>query len=257
MCHLQIELWKSRSKPFAHFKHAQEKRPESRGLTMEHFMLAPIQRIPRYRLLLQNLLEATSPLAPEYSTLQRTMSRAREGLALVRAAVPALAGLRLFQHVVPCLSLVPVGVVRSIEEVNNHIDQAVQQQDARLQLLDLKRRLVGGNIGDLVAPGRMPVLESELVVVNCSQRKVRCSAALRGGVVLPRAPLVSVLLRDVFNQKTLCASLPLPAYAAQRRHSAVRPLSVLQAESSRGIQRLKVCDSRDWVLLHWVYITPL
>lgn len=68
---LQIELWKTRSKGFASFKTSQEKRPESRGLTMEHFMLAPIQRIPRYRLLLQNLLQATPTSSLEYHALQR------------------------------------------------------------------------------------------------------------------------------------------------------------------------------------------
>lgn len=40
---------------------------------MEHLMLAPIQRIPRYRLLLQSLLEATPLAAPGRATLQRVL----------------------------------------------------------------------------------------------------------------------------------------------------------------------------------------
>lgn len=64
-------------------------------------------------------------------------------------------------------------MVTTIEEVNTHINQAVQRQDARLQLVDLQRRLIGGGLGDLVVPSRTPVLETELYVINCSARQVR------------------------------------------------------------------------------------
>ena len=133
-------------------------------------MLVPIQRIPRYRLLLQSLLQATPATSPEYHALQR---KPREGRKEPNFLVRQHAA-HIYSYRCRCSFYLPflAGLVKNIEEVNNHIDQAVQQQDARLQLLDLKRRLVGVNIGDLVAPGRLPVLESELVVVNCSARKV-------------------------------------------------------------------------------------
>jgi len=43
-----------------------EKRPECRGLKIEHFLLKPVQRLPQYKLLLETYLKNLNPQSEDY-----------------------------------------------------------------------------------------------------------------------------------------------------------------------------------------------
>ena len=48
--------------------------PESRGLILQAFLVLPVQRIPRYKLLLEDLLKKTPPSHIDYLDLKRAIS---------------------------------------------------------------------------------------------------------------------------------------------------------------------------------------
>ena len=49
------------------------KKPRVRQLPLSSFLIMPIQRVPRYKLLLQELLKHTSPTHPDYASLQQAL----------------------------------------------------------------------------------------------------------------------------------------------------------------------------------------
>ncbi|KAI6027049.1 hypothetical protein EDC04DRAFT_3116184 [Pisolithus marmoratus] len=58
---------------FTTFLHTQESHPRCAHLRLSDYLLTPVQRCPRYLLLLKDLLQATDPASSEYEALQRTL----------------------------------------------------------------------------------------------------------------------------------------------------------------------------------------
>ncbi len=48
--------------------------PTFGGLTLSGYLIMPIQRIPRYKLLLEVILQNTQPDHPDYENLQKALS---------------------------------------------------------------------------------------------------------------------------------------------------------------------------------------
>jgi len=48
--------------------------PTFGGLTLSGYLIMPIQRIPRYKLLLEVILQNTQPDHPDYANLQKALS---------------------------------------------------------------------------------------------------------------------------------------------------------------------------------------
>ncbi|XP_077565430.1 rho guanine nucleotide exchange factor 39 isoform X2 [Stigmatopora nigra] len=69
-------LWvqRKRSKAFRRFKELQEARPEFRDHKLEDLLQLPIERIHRYKVLLQEMTANTSPDNPEFQQLSRMVA---------------------------------------------------------------------------------------------------------------------------------------------------------------------------------------
>ena len=50
------------------------------GLSIQAYLINPVQRIPRYKLLLENLLKHTQSSHPDYEDLQRALGQIQQGI---------------------------------------------------------------------------------------------------------------------------------------------------------------------------------
>eukprot|EP01097_Dermamoeba_algensis_P002089 TRINITY_DN1833_c0_g3_i2.p1 TRINITY_DN1833_c0_g3~~TRINITY_DN1833_c0_g3_i2.p1 ORF type:complete len:478 (+),score=124.98 TRINITY_DN1833_c0_g3_i2:312-1745(+) len=74
---LQMELMQKNSKFAAFIKEGQEN-PSLSGLSFGAFMILPVQRIPRYQLLLRELCTHTSPEHPDYVNLNKAYEKMKD-----------------------------------------------------------------------------------------------------------------------------------------------------------------------------------
>ncbi|PVD33339.1 hypothetical protein C0Q70_04593 [Pomacea canaliculata] len=65
-----LQEWRQKKPEFADFIATQESRPELMMLSIDALLIMPVQRIPRYRLLLEDLLEHTHKKDPDYLQLK-------------------------------------------------------------------------------------------------------------------------------------------------------------------------------------------
>ncbi|XP_033752641.1 rho guanine nucleotide exchange factor 39-like [Pecten maximus] len=65
-----LQEWMQKSPDFAQFIHSQEDKPEVKGLKINALLITPVQRVPRYKLLLEDLMEHTCPDHHDYPHLQ-------------------------------------------------------------------------------------------------------------------------------------------------------------------------------------------
>mmetsp|Transcript_19181 Transcript_19181/g.53846 ORF Transcript_19181/g.53846 Transcript_19181/m.53846 type:complete len:488 (+) Transcript_19181:60-1523(+) len=89
------------------------------------FMIMPIQRVPRYILLMRDLLEKTSFDHPDYPLIQRA--------------------------------------IRKLEEVASHANAAIKQGENVEKILKIQSQIIGAN--DLLQPARVFVMEGELMKI--------------------------------------------------------------------------------------------
>nr|CAD7410747.1 unnamed protein product [Timema poppensis] len=101
----------------------QESRPEV-GAKLTSLLITPIQRVPRYCLLLREVLAHTAPSHPDYNVLQRSLSE--------------------------------------VERVAKHINGLVQDYENMQKMLELQRSLCG-NKPCLITPGRRFIKEGMLM----------------------------------------------------------------------------------------------
>ncbi|XP_070199938.1 rho guanine nucleotide exchange factor 39-like [Littorina saxatilis] len=73
-----LQEWTQKSSEFAEFIQTQEARPELMGLKINALLITPVQRVPRYKLLLENLLEHTPRDHHDYSQLQEATKQIGE-----------------------------------------------------------------------------------------------------------------------------------------------------------------------------------
>lgn len=90
---------------FAKFLESQETRPEVQS-KLSALLIAPIQRVPRYRLLLKQLLQHTASRDPSYSLLRDSL--------------------------------------KNVENAANHINSSLKDQENAQRLIELQRNLRGG-----------------------------------------------------------------------------------------------------------------
>uniref|UniRef100_A0A1B6DCI2 DH domain-containing protein n=1 Tax=Clastoptera arizonana TaxID=38151 RepID=A0A1B6DCI2_9HEMI len=104
----------------------QESRPEI-GCKLSSLLITPIQRIPRYRLLLRELLSKTESTHPHYSVLKDALSE--------------------------------------IGKVTEHINGLVKELESMHRLIDIQRCFKGGN-PIIISPGRKLIKEGRLLKVS-------------------------------------------------------------------------------------------
>lgn len=121
-----------RSNPrLAAFILTQETRPEVSN-KLAALLIVPIQRIPRYRLLLQEVLSHTTPFQQDYYTLQNAL--------------------------------------QEVERTARHINGLVQEQENMEKMLQLQKSLRHGRPG-IITPGRKFVREGILMKVSSNGRR--------------------------------------------------------------------------------------
>ncbi|XP_041366523.1 rho guanine nucleotide exchange factor 39-like [Gigantopelta aegis] len=70
-----LQEWKQKKPEFSDYIKTQEARPEVQGLTLNALLITPVQRIPRYKLLLEGLLEHTPKDHHDYHSLHDATSQ--------------------------------------------------------------------------------------------------------------------------------------------------------------------------------------
>ncbi|KAJ2387672.1 hypothetical protein GGI23_006221, partial [Coemansia sp. RSA 2559] len=109
-----ISLWLSENHDFARFIHEASSSPECKGLSFQSYLLLPVQRIPRYKLLLEDLLRHTAVDHVD-----------RQSIA---------------------------DALRLIEDVAAFVNENIQEHEMALSIVEIQRTL--GMKESLLVPGR-------------------------------------------------------------------------------------------------------
>lgn len=109
---------------FTRLVNFQENREEMQSLKLSALLVTPIQRIPRYRLLVGTLLEKTPSDAIDYAKLNDAHEK--------------------------------------LDEVANHINECVRQHENFTKMLSVQNRFVGENKPQIITPGRVFIKEGKL-----------------------------------------------------------------------------------------------
>jgi len=111
-----IEEQERKNQHFLAFKESQENKEEMQGLKLRALLITPIQRIPRYKLLLDTLLEKTSPDHPDYKKLRDACAE--------------------------------------VSNVATHINECLRLHENFNKMLSIQNSLIGDSAPRILAPGR-------------------------------------------------------------------------------------------------------
>ncbi|XP_013402225.1 rho guanine nucleotide exchange factor 39 [Lingula anatina] len=120
--------WEQKKPEFSAFRRAQEEESEVMGLKFNALLITPVQRIPRYKLLLEDLLENTPPEDDDYKALKDA--------AIMIAGVAA------------------------------HINEHIKEHDNFQKMLAIQNNLTGNTAPRIVAPGRRFIKDGMLKKVS-------------------------------------------------------------------------------------------
>ncbi|KAL9652589.1 hypothetical protein ABK040_000156 [Willaertia magna] len=70
----KVEALEKSSKPFAQFLHKVYENPENGGFILTAYLITPVQRIPRIKLLLQEIIKRSDPSHIDYTLLNNSLS---------------------------------------------------------------------------------------------------------------------------------------------------------------------------------------
>lgn len=129
---------------FKRFLEANESRPEVQRKLIS-LLIAPIQRVPRYRMLLQQVVLYSSPADAEFRGLQES--------------------------------------VREVEATVNHLNAVIQDQENMQALLDLQNSLTGRQPA-IVQPSRKVIREGALMKMSSSGQKLRRHCVLMSDIFM-------------------------------------------------------------------------
>ncbi|KAJ7390472.1 Rho guanyl-nucleotide exchange factor [Desmophyllum pertusum] len=125
-----LQEWEKKSVEFATFKKAQEMRDECKGLNLAALLITPVQRVPRYKLLLESLLNKTPKEHADFEKLQEATVE--------------------------------------INKVAHHINENIRQRENFQKMLSIQNSLTGEGAPKILAPGRLFIKEGPLLKV-CSR----------------------------------------------------------------------------------------
>ncbi|BFZ15885.1 hypothetical protein BsWGS_18924 [Bradybaena similaris] len=122
-----LQEWQNKSAEFARFVSRQEDRPEVKGLKLNALLITPIQRIPRYKMLLEELLNHTPVEHHDYHKLKEATEK--------------------------------------IGEIASHINEHVRQNENFIKMLAIQR-MFDSSAPKLLTPGRLFLKEGLLKKVS-------------------------------------------------------------------------------------------
>ena len=120
-----VEKWNNKSKAFRSFVSSQESRPEVQ-LKLNSLLITPIQRVPRYKMLLEDVIKKTPEHHPDKESLKQALQQ--------------------------------------IGEVAQHIEERLKEHEMTKTMLDLQNSLAGGQ-PKILAPGRRLLKRGKLMKV--------------------------------------------------------------------------------------------
>eukprot|EP00808_Paulinella_micropora_P007317 g11554.t1 len=123
----RLEQLLSKNKPFRKLHDANQNKEESKGLSLASLLIVPIQRIPRYKLLIQELLKCSGEDAAEQT----------EGLE---------------------------EALRQVSAVATDINDAIESMRNREMILSLQESF--GNVMQLITPSRKYIMQGALTKVG-------------------------------------------------------------------------------------------
>ncbi|XP_005099517.1 putative protein tag-52 [Aplysia californica] len=118
-----LQEWQQKSTEFAEFVSRQESRPEVMGLKLPALLITPVQRIPRYKLLLEELLNSTPVEHHDYEKLREAADK--------------------------------------LAEIASHINEHIRQNENFMKMLAIQRSF-DSSAPKLLAPGRQFIKEGPL-----------------------------------------------------------------------------------------------
>lgn len=160
---------------FAKFIENQETRPEVQN-KLSALLITPIQRVPRYKLLLNQLYELTTPTDKDY-TLLKGKSYCNQEQIIVKAIsltiiffnvlLTLAIEIKITEHLTFrtyiknaiyiilnfLLICLIVDCMKKIEEAALHINKVIEEQENAQRLLELQRYLRGGE-PNIITPGK-------------------------------------------------------------------------------------------------------
>lgn len=120
-----VEQWTERSKQFRVLVSNQESRPEVKH-KLNALLITPIQRVPRYKLLLEDVIKNTPECHPDKASLKEALEQ--------------------------------------IDAVAWHINEQIREHENSMKMVDIQKSLVGG-FPKIVAPGRKLLKQGNLMKV--------------------------------------------------------------------------------------------
>ncbi|XP_028411473.1 FYVE, RhoGEF and PH domain-containing protein 4-like [Dendronephthya gigantea] len=125
-----IKEWEKKCPKFAAFKEKQENLEEAKGLKLNALLITPIQRIPRYKMLLENLLWKTSDDHTDFNKLKEAVDQ--------------------------------------ISKVALHINENIRQHENFQKILSIQNSFSREGAPKILAPGRVFLKEGTLLKVGKS-----------------------------------------------------------------------------------------
>ncbi|XP_047134079.1 rho guanine nucleotide exchange factor 39 isoform X1 [Hydra vulgaris] len=120
--------WQNKSPDFARLLQFQENLEEMQNLRMRALLITPVQRVPRYRLLLCSLLEHTPTYDPDYLKLKEAYDE--------------------------------------ISKVATHINECIRQHENFQKMLAIQKSFSGDNAPKVLAPGRFFLKEGPVIKIT-------------------------------------------------------------------------------------------
>ena len=120
-----VEKWTIKSKAFKTFVLSQESRPEIQ-LKLNSLLITPIQRVPRYKMLLEDVIKKTPEHHPDKNSLHEAL--------------------------------------KQIGEVAQHIEERLKEHEMTKIMLNIQKSLAGGQ-PNIISPGRRLLKQGKLMKV--------------------------------------------------------------------------------------------
>ncbi|XP_063960592.1 rho guanine nucleotide exchange factor 39-like isoform X2 [Lytechinus pictus] len=122
-----LQEWESKAANFVRFLRETEKKDQCRSLSLHALLITPIQRVPRYKLLLKQLLDHTPSSHEDYTKIKDAL--------------------------------------QNISEVTQGINEYIREHENFQKMLDIQNS-IGGKAPKLIIPGRKFIKEGPLMKVT-------------------------------------------------------------------------------------------
>lgn len=208
-----LQDWLRSNSEFSKFVSLQEARPECCGLRLSSQLITPVQRIPRYKLLLKDLLKHTRRTHPDYSKLSKAADQ--------------------------------------IESVASHINEFIRQHENFNKMLVIQNSLTGPTVPGILAPARRFFHEGRLMKICYRKAKERMVFLFSDILIYAKPKLIRS--KDQLKRYECRCVLPLFNSSVELVHSDQRApgisalLKVSNVDTSVLFYSEKEEEVLDWV----------